>query len=345
MTAALRIKMQGVGTTVQDIGRFGHRQSGVPVSGPMDRIAFRLANALVKNDANAPALEMLVVGPSFEVLAESLRIAVAGGVTEIFVLSGQHERRIPAGRSVRLSRGDIVTVGPLNASLCGYLAIEGGIDVQKSLGSASTYTRSQLGGVDGRPLRTGDVLQAVNDDAPPAAELMLPEAFDPGFERPIRVVLGPQEDHFTPQAIDNFLSADYKVTTLSDRMGFRLQGAKLDHTDGYNILSDGILPGSIQVPGDGQPIILMADCQTTGGYPKIATVISSDLPLVARRRSGASIRFTSVTQGEAENIRREQEADLRQLIARFDEIAEDVAIDHDALLSANLIGGVISADE
>jgi allophanate hydrolase len=149
------------------------------------------------------------------------------------------------------------------------------------------------------------------------AESALPRALDLGLEQPVRVVLGPQADYFTDGAVKTFLSSAYTVSPQSDRMGFRLEGPPLAHAKGYNIVSDGVMPGSIQVPGSGQPIVLMADHQTTGGYPKIATVISADLPVVGRRRPGRTIRFTAVEVQEAEELRRKQEAAIQRQIARI----------------------------
>jgi allophanate hydrolase len=306
------------------MGRHGHRVAGVPLSGPLDRVALTLANGLVGNDANTPALEFLLQAPVLEVVATSVRIAVVGTKA--------------VARSMHLRRGEHIRCDALADVSCGYLAIEGGFAVPPVLGSAATYVRGGLGGLHGGVLRAGDVLPIRHDEVTARPDKMVARALDPMFGAPIRIVLGPQDDHFTAESIATLRAATYTISPQADRMGFRLQGPVLTHMKGYDIVSDGIVPGSIQVPGSGQPIVLLADGQTTGGYPKIATVISADLPLIGRRRPGAAVRFAVVTQEEAEAARREQARALAQEIAEMREVGPD--IDHAALYSANLVGGV-----
>lgn len=344
MTAAFRVVSPGLGASLQDSGRFGFRRSGVPVSGPMDRVAFGLANALAVNAPDTTALELLMFGPTLEVVADSLRVAVVGSVTlQITTANGDVAR--PANQSFRLERGDVLKVGALDPVLCGYLALEGGFVVPKVLGSMATYMRSALGGIDGRVLRQGDVLHGSLANAELRSERALAREIAPAFDQPIRVVKGPQDDYFSDAAMETFLSQTYTVSPQSDRMGFRLEGPALEHVKGYNIVSDGIVCGSIQVPGDGKPIVLMADSQTAGGYPKIATVISADIPVLARRKPGRSVRFAAVSRDEAEAIRRQQETDTQKVIAEMRDVKAEAAIDLDALQDANLIGGVVNAFE
>lgn len=313
MKPALKIIAPGVHTTVQGARRIGYQDVGVPGSGPLDRVSFRLANALVGNAHDTAALEPLLHGPTCEVLADAVRVALVGCGACIEVRSSS-ARVVPAGQSVRLTRGEVFRIGPLGDSACAYLAFEGGLDVPPVLGSVSTYVRGAIGGFEGRHLQKGDVVPLRLAGAEVRAESALPRALDLGVEQPVRVVLGPQADYFTDEAVKTFLSSVYTVSPQSDRMGFRLEGPPLKHAKGYNIVSDGVMPGSIQVPGSGQPIILMADHQTTGGYPKIATVVSADLPLVGRRRPGRAIRFVTVEVHQAERLRREQEAAIRRQI-------------------------------
>jgi allophanate hydrolase len=313
MMHALEVITPGLHTTVQDLGRFGYQDVGVPASGPLDRISLRLANALVGNPPGTPALEMLVQGPSMKVLAESVRLALVGCSANIAVCSAEG-RVIPAGKSARLTAGEVFRIGTLGDSLCAYLAIEGGPDIPPILGSASTYVRGGIGGLQGRRLQKNDIVPLKFARAGLRDEHALPRPFDPGFDQPIRVVLGPQADYFTDNGVKTFLSSTYTVSPQSDRMGFRLEGPTIEHSKGYNIVSDGVVSGSIQVPGSGRPIILMVDNQTTGGYPKIATVISADLPIVGRRRPGRPIRFITVEVSRAELLRREQEAAIQQEI-------------------------------
>jgi len=319
MSAALKIIAPGPHTTLQGTRRIGYQDSGIPASGPLDAISLRLANALVGNPPETPGLELLLQGPMCEVAAESVRIALVGCSASIEVRSGQ-ARAVPAGRSVRLTRGEVFRIGPLIDSACACLAVEGGLDVAPVLGSVSTYVRGAIGGLHGRRLRKGDSLPLARAAASARDERALAQPLDPGFDQPIRVVLGPQADHFTDRGVAMLLSALYTVSPQADRMGFRLDGPAIEHANDYNIVSDGVVSGSIQVPGTGRPIVLMADNQTTGGYPKIATVISADLPVVGRRRPGRTIRFVAVEVREAERLRRNQEAAIEQQISRLSTI-------------------------
>jgi biotin-dependent carboxylase-like uncharacterized protein len=343
MSAILRVTSPGLHTTVQDLGRDGFADVGVPPSGALDAVALRLANALVGNAPDAAALEILVSGPTLEVIAESVGAAFVGGTAGITV-KGAQSRSLPPERSVHLANGDVLQVGALAGSSCGYLAVAGGINVPRTLGSASTYTRGTLGGMEGRPLRMGDVLQGA-EAASDRAQLELASPLDADFDAPIRVVLGPQDDHFTDAAIETFLAGTYTVSAQADRMGFRLEGPVLAHTRGYNIVSDGIVSGSIQVPGSGQPIVLMRDYQTIGGYPKIATVISPDISRLGRRSPGAKVRFAKVTREDAEAIYREDEAAIAERIAGLREARDEAGLNLEALYDENLIGGIVSARE
>jgi biotin-dependent carboxylase-like uncharacterized protein len=344
MSPILRVKSPGLHTTVQDLGRDSFADVGVPPSGALDVVALRLANALVGNQPNAAALEILVSGPSIEVIAEGAHVAFVGGTAGMSVQNAHH-RSVAAGRSVHLKKGDVVKIGMMARTSCGYLAVEGGISVPRVLGSASTYTRGTLGGFEGRALRAGDILHGESIGASERAELELATPLDADFDAPVRVVLGPQDDHFTDAAIEAFLAGTYTVSAQADRMGFRLEGPELTHTHGYNIVSDGIVSGSIQVPGSGQPIVLMRDYQTIGGYPKIATVISPDISRLARRSPGAKVRFAAVTREEAEALYREEEAAIAERIASLRQAQDEPSLNIEALYDENLIGGIVSARE
>ena len=341
MNPILRVQSPGLHTTVQDLGRDGFADVGVPPSGALDAVALRLANALVGNEPNAAALEILVSGPTLEVIADLVHVAFVGGTAGISVQDAHH-RNIAPGRSVHLRRGDVLKAGMIAGSSCAYIAIAGGISVPRVLGSASTYTRGTLGGFEGRPLRAGDVLPGETSDSS-RGELELAAPLDADFDAPIRVVLGPQDDHFTQAAIEAFFAGAYTVSAQADRMGFRLEGPVLAHTHGYNIVSDGIVSGSIQVPGSGQPIVLMRDYQTIGGYPKIATVISPDISRLGRRSPGAKVRFAKVSRDEGEAIHREEEAAIAQRIANLREARDGAGLNVDALYDENLIGGIVNA--
>ena len=341
MTPALKVVTPGVHTTVQDLGRIGFQDVGVPVSGPLDRIGLRLANALVGNAPGTPALEMLLQGPSFEVAADAVRIALAGCNGAIDV-GGENPRRVAAGASTRLVRGDTFRIGSLGDSGCAYLAVEGGVDAAPCLGSASTYVRARLGGIGGVALKRGDSVPLSRMSVAQRPEQALAQPFDLALDQEVRVVLGPQADYFGDAEIARWLSGEYLVSAQSDRMGFRLEGPPIVHAKGYNIVSDGVVTGSIQVPGSGLPIVLMADAQTTGGYPKIATVISADIPVLGRRKPGHKVRFKAVGVAEAQALRRDQEAGLRRCIATLRKVDASATIDVAALYTASLISGVAS---
>jgi allophanate hydrolase len=342
MIPGLKVIRPGMRSTVQDLGRVGFRDVGVPLSGPLDRVGLLLANALVGNPTNGAVLELLVQGPALEVLAPSVRLALVGGASDLCIET-ENGRKFTSGRSVLLQRGERFSIGPLGITACAYLAVEGGFAVATCLGSASTYARGAIGGFYGRPLRETDVLPVQRAEASSRGELALNGGYDPGFDQAIRVVLGPQDHCFTDSAVRTLLSAEFTIAAQSDRMAFRLDGPKLAHAAGYNIVSDGIVPGAIQVLGSGQPIVLLADAHTVGGYAKIATVISVDVPVLGRRVPGSSVRFVAITRERAESLRREQDRTLRQWIKEFQSPRELPQIDLAALYSSNLIDGVVDA--
>ena len=313
MTQVLEVIAPGVHTTVQDRGRVGFKDIGVPTSGPLDRVSLRLANALVGNAAGTEALEILVQGPTLKVLADSVRVALVGCSASLEIRSNE-PGSVQAGQSVKLVRGEVLRIGALGDSLCAYLAIEGGLALPQVLGSASTYVRGPIGGVNGRRLQRGDIIPLKLDTAADRRERRLAQHLDLALDETIRVVPGPQADYFTDAGTRTFLTSEYVVSPHADRMGYRLEGPTIEHAKGYNIVSDGIVTGSIQVPGSGKPIVLMVDNQSTGGYPKIATVISADIPVIGRRRPGRTVRFAAIDVLEAERARREQETAIEEMV-------------------------------
>lgn len=344
MISGLKVLTPGLHTTVQDLGRTGYQAIGVPVSGALDGFSLRLANALVANPQGMAALEVLLSGPTMEVVVDSVRVALVGQAANLSI-RGTQPRVIPPGQSALLRQGDILglSVGP-EAGCC-YLAIEGGIAVPLVLDSASTYARARLGGFKGRPLQAGDVLPLAMARTSERPELRVPMPVTAEHDQPIRIVLGPQQEHFTPQAVTTLLSAEFRVSQDADRMGMRLEGPALQHRSGWDIVSDAIATGSIQVPGSGQPIVLLADHQTTGGYPKIATVISPDLPAVGRCRPGDRLRFAAVTAQAAEDLCRQAERRFAELLAALEPLAGSGGFDEASLLDENLISGVVSGLE
>jgi biotin-dependent carboxylase-like uncharacterized protein len=345
MTAALRVLAPGLMTTLQDLGRVGYQRLGVPVSGALDHVSLRAANLLVGNGAGMGALEIAYQGPTLRVEADSVRVAVAGGRTSVDILpaDASSARRIGTFESVRLLRGETLRVGALAGSTIAYLAVEGGFDIAPVLGSQSTLIRAAIGGLEGRALKGGDVLPLKQSAAPEREEVML-AAIDLSPPRRVRVVLGPQEDHFTEAGLSALQESIYIVSQASDRMGMRLEGPRLEHSSkGYNIVSDGTAHGSIQVPGNGLPIILLPDRQTTGGYPKIATVISADLPALGRMAPGAKISFEVVDMEAAEAAARHLGADIAAMASRLAPVRREIAIDATRLMGENLVSGVVNA--
>lgn len=344
MIPHLRVLTAGMFTTIQDLGRFGYQDLGIPVAGALDPISLRLANALVGNPPNAGALEIRIIGPAFRVEAESARVALVGTETPIEIL-GEGTARIASGRSLRLRQGQTFRIGAVPDTSCCYLAVEGGFDLPAPFGSLSTYVRGAFGGFRGRPLLEGDELPLVEGTAADHPETRLaktPRLDAPG---PVRVVLGPQDNYFTADGMRTFLESEFVISPNADRMGLRLEGPPLEHSIGYNIVSDGIVTGAIQVPGTGKPIVLLADHQTTGGYPKIATVISADLPRLGRMRPGRKLRFEAVSVAVAEQTRRSQEKQVTAAIESIVPIDDLREPDTATLLSVNLISGAVSIED
>jgi antagonist of KipI len=241
-------------------------------------------------------------------------IAVTGAEVDLRI-NGKLETLWAA---IRIRSGDVIQIGPARNGCWTYLAISGGIDVPLVLGSRATYSRGSLGGMEGRALKNGDLLplkaKLQGHDSMQGRQIL--SQYKPSFpaEVEIRVILGPQKDYFTPDGIATFQSGIYEVTHKIDRMGYRLEGPPIAHHTGPDIISDGIPSGAIQVPGDGQPMILLVDRQSTGGYSKIASVISVDIGVVAQAQPGRRIRFCSVTLTEAHRILRQAEAELVKII-------------------------------
>jgi KipI family sensor histidine kinase inhibitor len=282
----------GLMTTVQDLGRPGWRRFGVPASGALDAGALRAANAAVGNPPGAAGLEFTFPGPRLRVVAE-LEIAVAGADLAA-TLNGTD---IGHAAAIRVRPGDRLAFEQPRSGQWMYLSVAGGIDAPVVLASRSTYARGGLGGIAGRPIRAGDALGA--GEARPGRRVPAASWVPPAAGGALRVVLGPQAEAFTPDALAGLLGRPFAFTAQRDRSGARLRGHPLAHRRGADILSDGVLPGAIQVPADGGPLAILADGPTTGGYAKIASVISADLGRLAQRTPGESVRFEAVTVAEA----------------------------------------------
>jgi biotin-dependent carboxylase-like uncharacterized protein len=345
MNPALRIISPGLSTTVQDLGRPGFQRLGVALGGALDPVALRAANSLVGNPENTGVLEAVYIGPSFVVEAEDVRLAFAGADAAIEILDdagAASSETIAPMRSVRVRRGQVICVGSLKNGTTLCIAVEGGFDVAPVLGSVSTDSRGQIGGWHGRALIAGDVLPLHRSTAIGRDEYRI-DGLDLTAPRCFRAVLGPQSDYFAEDEIERFFAAEYTVTAGSNRMGMRLVGPPIRHRSGFNIVSDAIATGSIQVPGSGQPIVLLADHQTTGGYPKIATVISADLPALGRLPIGAKISFAPITTEEAAAERRKLFAALDEISGKLVRISPPSGAVAARLLECNLISGVYDA--
>ncbi len=349
MTSALGVIAPGLMTTVQDLGRPGYQHLGIPVSGALDTVSLCAANSIVGNPPGTGALEIAYQGPTLLVAADSVRVAYAGPSTTLDVtddetaLTGQ---RIAPLHSALLRQGQVLRIGALTDSAVGYLAVEGGLDIAPVLGSQSTYARAGLGGLAGRALRQGDVLPVRQAQAEDARGTHAARARPRPADRASGSCWGPRTTTSPPRAHGRY----WRASTSSRRhltgwaCGWRVP--TLEHgPKGYNIVSDGIAPGSIQVPGNGQPIVLLADRQTTGGYPKIATVISADIPALGRLTPGARVTFQSVTIDDAETARRQLASRLASFADHTVPVRCIAAIDQTALLGANLVSGMVNAHD
>ena len=313
----IKILAAGPYSTVQDRGRPGYQWLGIPEGGVLDRDALMLGNALVGNAPEAAALEICIGGFAMELMRDT-RLALTGSKKAVLSVQaeGGHNIKVPAMRSINLRAGHVVRLDALPDSNAALICLEGGVDLPLFYDSRSTSPSAQLGGLEGRVLRNGDILP-LGEPSPQmrdAPEWMADEVIA-GELRVIRAVRGPQDERFTAKAIASFFSENFTVSPTLNRMGMRLEGATLAHKDGADIPSDGIVTGTVQVPGSGEPIVLLADHQSTGGYTKIATVISADMPKLARLSPHDSLRFEEVSNPEAEAIARTHRQSLLAAIA------------------------------
>ena len=313
MTDFIEVIEPGLLTTVQDLGRYGYMRYGVPTAGAMDPYALRVANILVGNPEDVACLEMTITGPKLRFLSDAL-ISITGadmGPT----LNGNP---MHTWRSVLAPQGGTLSFERLKEGSRAYLALAGGIDVPKVMDSRSTYLKAGFGGLGGRAMAAGDTLST--STLSPPLDLEGRRASQPSYphDLELRVILGPQSDAFTSGGLETFLSSTFAITPLSDRMGYRLKGPKIEHKSTPDIVSDGIALGGVQVAGDGQPIVLMADRGTSGGYTKIATIISVDVGRLAQSIPGDKVRFKAVEIEEAHRALRDQEealARVRRLVS------------------------------
>lgn len=310
----IKVIKPGMLTTVQDNGRLGYQAYGMPVAGVMDSYAYQVSNMLVCNDCNAAALEMTMLGGTFYFLQDAW-VAICGADMQATV----NGEKVQNWSRFFIARGSTLAFGYGEQGCRSYLAVHGGIDVPEVLGSRSTYTRGKFGGFGGRGLQAGDELVIGKEKNLPQCGISLSPEFIPQYtgEVQLRVMLGPQHDLFTAQGIETLFESHYYISNDADRMGYRLEGTKIEHIGKPDIISDALCQGAIQVPGHGMPIIMMADRQTTGGYAKIGTVISADLSKLAQAKPGEMVRFVLCSDEEAV-------AALQGVADSYDKIAVDI---------------------
>lgn len=341
MSPALAILAAGPAVSLQDAGRRGYLRFGVTEAGAMDPLAFATANVAAKGPSRRDDTAIEISLGGLEVSAEGapIPIAVAGGEFEVR-LDGHV---LPSAVRLELPVGARLRVRPGRAGAWCYLAVGGQFDLPRVLGSNATHARSGLGGIGGRALAAGDRLPVRDTEQ----RGMMPEALDvPWLNRPgdvIRVLLGPQDDYFSKEEVARFCAGPWMLSPRSDRMAYLLDGPRLSHASGFNIISDGIVMGAIQVPGDGRPIVLMADRQVTGGYTKIATVIGPDLGRLAQRLAGKPFRFEVVDRGVALAARRVERDALARPVGGVPLVR--TSFSSELLLGLNLIAGVTSGAE
>jgi biotin-dependent carboxylase-like uncharacterized protein len=310
MDSTFLVLEPGSFTTVQDAGRRGYQKLGVPVSGAADEYAHRVANLLAGNPANAAVLEMTVVGCTLAAL-KPVWVTVTGAEAEV----KKNGAKMAVWSGFALEPGDVLRMDKVRKGCRLYLGVSGGIDVPEVMASRSTNAQAGFGGYRGRPLHKGDFLSVVEPSPDARVHNDIPREFVPDLSENmvLRCLPGPQAEFFHSQGGELFES-EYRVTTQADKRGIRLEGPRLHHASDSpgGVLSEPSLPGNIQVPGDGSPIVLLRE-QTVGGYAKVATVISADLWRLGQAAPGDRVRFRSVDRESAVSLRREQQKRLREL--------------------------------
>jgi 5-oxoprolinase (ATP-hydrolysing) subunit C len=329
----LVISAIGPASSVQDGGRFGAQRYGLTPSGAMDRLGLAAANCLAGNSIFAPAIEIGPFGAALLVRGGAVRLGLSGPPRDAHVAG----RTAAWNTSVTIADGETIKLGMARGGSFSYLAVEGAIVGEPMFGSLAVNARAGLGSPFSRPLQAGDEMEVGPSTGGAECRIDLP-----AISGPIRVVLGPQTDEFAEEAISLFLESEWKISATSDRMGYRLEGPVIRHLHGHNIVSDGTVNGSIQVPGNGQPIVLMSDRGTSGGYPKIATVITADFGRFAQIPAGTAFRFKAISIQEAQAEARKFAELLHGLRDRLSPI-ESFDLNVEALQDANVAGTAVSA--
>lgn len=304
MIPIFEVLKSGLLTSIQDLGRKGYQKFGLAVSGAADPYAHRIANILVANPDNEATIEVTLFGLQIKAL-KNMVIAITGGNLQPEL----NQQPAPMWTSFSVKKGDILAFKGGSSGCRSYIAVAGGIKAEQVMGSKSTDLIGGIGGMDGRALQKGDIIDTFKESSYPSYRRSLPISLIPTYPNhiKIRILLGPQDDKFTANGIDTFLSSEYAVSTSSDRMACRLEGPTIEHMCGADILSEGMFHGAIQVPQNGLPILFQVGRQSVGGYTKIAGVITVDLPKIAQLKPGDLVSFQKVTLEEAHQLLRKQE--------------------------------------
>jgi len=307
-----KVIKSGIFNTVQDLGRFGFQQYGMPVSGAMDSCALRIGNRLLGNKEDEAGIEVSTPGLALEALDQTV-ITITGANFNPTI----NNSPVPMWEAIEVKKGDIITFNQIKSGSRSYLLVAGSVDVPIILGSKSTYGRGKVGGLKGRPLKKSDTINIgkTNQELQNIIGRKVSVKNLPAYheENKVRVILGPQDDYFTKDGLHAFLNSSYEITVNSDRMGYRLKGPKIESKNGSDIITDGIPLGSVQVPRNGMPIVMLADRQTTGGYAKIATVISVDIDKFAQMKPGNKVKFTQINLEEAHLLLGEREKNITEM--------------------------------
>ena len=325
----LIIEVPGALTTVQDLGRWGYQAIGMPVSGAMDAPALIRGNILLGNPDGAAALEMTMMGATVKFKDGEGAIAITGGDLQPKI----NNNPVKNWTVLPVKDGDILTFGGFyGKGFRTYLCVSGGIDVPLVMGSRSTYMKAKIGGFEGRKLAKGDEL-LTGQQGNYKAGINCPENLQPDYSlAPLRTVLGPQDDHIKPEGIKTFFETEYKISPSSDRMGCRMEGGEIiEHSKGPDIVSDAIPMGAVQIPGQGLPIVMMADRQTTGGYVKIGVVHALDVARLSQYTPGTSVKFSQITQEEGIEISKIEAGKLNLLRSHVSEAINFVPSEHGAM--------------
>lgn len=306
----IKIISPGLFTTVQDLGRFGYQKYGMPQSGAMDAFSLQLANILVGNSSDEACLEITFSGPEMEMDCDAV-IAITGAHISPFLNGTPIQNNI----AIQVTKGNRLQFGTLKSGFRAYLAIATGFIIPTVMESKSTYIKAKIGGIPGRALKAGDVLEIGNIKTikPIYSQVDAPKWINKSVYE-IDVIPGPEAKQFSFEGIQTFLNSTFQISSASDRMGYRLDGPTLGKKTEIELLSSGIALGTIQVPTDGMPIILLSERQTTGGYPRIANVISADIPILAQLKPGDNISFNEVSMNVAVTKLEEKKHFLNQLI-------------------------------